>query len=138
MWKRIVGFVVGLTTTALLVAAPANAETRAPRFTLNVVHGIPGLTVDVCVDGEKAVTKFTPGDVVTGVRLTEGVYRLRVTATGDPCSAALLKARASLEGGWNRNYTVVANLDDEGRPNLLTPPQPFRSEFLEKHYLSKE
>ena len=26
----------------------------------------------------------------------------------------------------------------EGRPDIQTPPQNFRSEFLEKHYLSKE
>ena len=26
----------------------------------------------------------------------------------------------------------------EGRPDILTPPQNFRSKFLEEHYLSKE
>ncbi len=83
-----------------------------------MVHGIPGLTVDVCVNGAKAITDFEPGDVVSGVRLPGGEYRLKVTPAGEPCSAAVLSAVADLAGGRNRNYTVVANLDDHGTPNL--------------------
>jgi hypothetical protein len=81
-----------------------------------VVHGIPGVTVDVCVDGAKAITDFMPGDVVSGVVLPEGEYDLGVTPAGQPCNAAILSATADLAGG--RNYTVVANLDDDGAPNL--------------------
>ena len=102
---------------ALFGASPAQAA-GTQRFTLNVVHGIPGLTVDVCVNGTKAITDFMPGDVVSGVRLPEGEYRLKVTRAGEPCSAAVLSERADLAGGRNRNYTAVANLDDEGTPNL--------------------
>ena len=69
MTKRIIGLAVALATTmALFGAAPAQAG-DGQKFTLNVVHGIPGLTVDVCVNGAKAITDFEPGDVVTGVRL---------------------------------------------------------------------
>jgi predicted dithiol-disulfide oxidoreductase (DUF899 family) len=35
-------------------------------------------------------------------------------------------------------YWNLMDFTPEGRPDLLTPPQNFRSEFLEKHYLSKE
>lgn len=118
MTKRIIGLAVALATTmALFGAAPAQA-TGAQKFTLNVVHGIPGLTVDVCVNGAKAITDFEPGDVVSGVKLPGGEYRLKVTPAGEPCSAAVLSAVADLAGGGNRNYTVVANLDDHGTPNL--------------------
>jgi hypothetical protein len=118
MTKRIIGLAVALATTmALFGASPAQAA-GTQRFTLNVVHGIPGLTVDVCVNGTKAITDFMPGDVVSGVRLPEGEYRLKVTRAGEPCSAAVLSERADLAGGRNRNYTAVANLDDEGTPNL--------------------
>ena len=41
-----------------------------------------------------------------------------MTAAGDACSDAVLSAVADLAGGNNRNYTVVANLDDHGTPNL--------------------
>ncbi len=80
MTKRIIGLAVALATTmALFGAAPAQARVTAQKFTLNVVHGIPGLTVDVCVNGAKAITDFEPGDVVTGGRLPEG----RVPPEGD-------------------------------------------------------
>ena len=118
MTKRIMGLAVAIATTmALFGAAPAQA-TGAKTFDLNVVHGIPGLTVDVCVNGQKAITGFEPGDVVTGVELPEGRYRLKVTAAGERCRDAILKATADLEGGRDKNYTVVANLDDHGTPNL--------------------
>ena len=118
MTKRIIGLAVALATTmALFGAAPAQAS-GTPKFTLNVVHGIPGLAVDVCVNGAKAIIGFQPGDVVSGVRLPEGEYRLKVTPAGERCGAAVLSATADLAGGRHRNYTVVANLDNHGSPNL--------------------
>ena len=35
-------------------------------------------------------------------------------------------------------YWNLMDFTPEGRPDITTPPQNFRSEFLEKHYLSKE
>jgi predicted dithiol-disulfide oxidoreductase (DUF899 family) len=35
-------------------------------------------------------------------------------------------------------YWNLMDFTPEGRPDILTPPQNFRSEFLEKNYLSKE
>lgn len=35
-------------------------------------------------------------------------------------------------------YWNLMDFTPEGRPDLITPPQDFRSEFLEKHYLSKK
>ena len=35
-------------------------------------------------------------------------------------------------------YWNLMDFTPEGRPDTLTPPQNFRSEFLEKHYLNKE
>jgi predicted dithiol-disulfide oxidoreductase (DUF899 family) len=35
-------------------------------------------------------------------------------------------------------YWNLMDFMPEGRPNIPTPPQTFRSEFLEKHYLNKE
>jgi len=119
MTKRIIGLAVALATTmALFGAVPAQATGGTPKFTLNVVHGIPGVTVDVCVNGAKAITDFEPGDIVSGVKLPEGQYRLKVTPAGEACSDAILKATADLRGGRRFNYTVIANLNDHGQPNL--------------------
>lgn len=35
-------------------------------------------------------------------------------------------------------YWNLMDFTPEGRPNISTPPQTFRSEFLEKHYLDEE
>jgi predicted dithiol-disulfide oxidoreductase (DUF899 family) len=35
-------------------------------------------------------------------------------------------------------YWNLMDFTPEGRPDILTPPQAFRSRFLEEHYLSKE
>ena len=35
-------------------------------------------------------------------------------------------------------YWNLMDFTPEGRPNLVTPPQKFRSEFLETHYLNKK
>lgn len=118
MSKRILGLAVAAAAALSLIAASPAAAGGTPKFTLNVVHGIPGVTVDVCVDGAKAITDFEPGDVVAGVRLPGGEYRLGVTPEGQPCRDAILRATAELAGGWNRNYTVIANLDDQWTPNL--------------------
>jgi predicted dithiol-disulfide oxidoreductase (DUF899 family) len=46
---------------------------------------------------------------------------------------------------WSRNhldtvwpYWNLMDFTPEGRPDIPTPPQTFRSEFLEKHYLNKK
>lgn len=118
MTKRIIGLAVAMTAAMTLIGASPATAGGTPKFTLNVVHGIPGITVDVCVNGAKAITDFEPGDAVTGVRMPGGEYRLEVTPAGEPCRDAILTANAEIPGGMNRNYTVVANLDDRGTPNL--------------------
>ena len=35
-------------------------------------------------------------------------------------------------------YWNLMDFTPEGRPDLMTPPQNFHSEFLEKHYLNKD
>ena len=35
-------------------------------------------------------------------------------------------------------YWNLMDFTPEGRPDIPTPPQEFRSEFLEKHYLNEE
>lgn len=117
MRKRLIGLSVALATmTALFGVGAGIAQAGPAKAMLNVVHGIPGLDVDVCVNGAKAITDFNPGEVVSGVALPEGTYRFRVVAEGDDCDDVVLKARRTLEG--DRNYTVIANLNDEGEPNL--------------------
>lgn len=108
--------VASLAALAVLVTGTVSASARSAKATINVVHGIPGLDVDVCVEGAKAIRNFNPGEVVAGVKLPPGTYHLGVVAHGTPCSAEVLAADATVTGG--RNYTVVANLNASGDPNL--------------------
>jgi hypothetical protein len=109
----------GLGATGLLVALvpPAAPAAAARTATVNVVHGIPGATVNVCVDGGAAIRDFTYGEKAVGVALPAGKHRVRVVAAGKPCSsAAILRHRYVLDAG--RNYTVVAAVRPSGAPAL--------------------
>lgn len=99
---------------AMSAAIPASAAGKA---TLNVVHGIPGVTVNVCVDGSEAIPDFQPGDVAANVQLPAGSHTFKLVAQSDTCGdTAILKKTTDLDAG--KNYTVVANLNDTGAPNL--------------------
>jgi len=99
-----------------LVAAPASAGASA---TVNVVHGIPGVAVKVCVDGNAVVDHFRYGQKVVGAKLPATTHKVRLVAAGKRCHAhAILKARYTLAKG--HDYTIVANLDASGSPNLRT------------------
>jgi Domain of unknown function (DUF4397) len=115
MWKKVVGLAATVATVLTLTGGVASAA--HPKTTLNVVHGIPGVDVAVCVDGAKAIRNFNPGEVVSGIVLPAGRYDLAVTLKGTPCSAAILSADDV--GLWRgRNFTVVAKLDAQGNPAL--------------------
>jgi len=100
----------GLTLTfasAATAATPGNA-------TVTVVHGIPGVTVDVYVNGADVLPGFTFGSVSPALSLPPGTYAIEVKASGT--SDTLLSATETLTAG--ENATIVANLDTGGNPTL--------------------
>jgi Domain of unknown function (DUF4397) len=116
MMKKLIGVAVA-GAVAMTVLGTGVASARAGDATLNVVHGIPGLTVDVCVDGATAISDFAPGTVITGVKLPAGSHEFKVVAqNGDCAGAGILVVVAGLKA--DKNYTAVANLNDSGDPNL--------------------
>jgi hypothetical protein len=108
----------------ILFVSSASAATTTHRSgasgsaRVNVVHGIPGVTVNVCVDGSNAIPNFAPGDTVAGVALPAGSHTFKIVAQSDTtCSTAgILTATATLKAG--RDYTAVASLDATGTPQL--------------------
>ena len=115
MRKRFLALAVaGSMAISLLGIGTASAADAS----LNVVHGIPGVDVNVCVDGAEAIPDFNPGEVVTGVALAAGAYDFKVVAAADSCDdAAILEATAVVlvDGG---NYTAIAHLMEDGTPAL--------------------
>ncbi|MGC5222678.1 DUF4397 domain-containing protein [Micromonospora sp. DT81.3] len=101
-------------------AAPAQAIS-ATTADLSVLHAIPGLTVDVYVNGALTLDDFEPGDLAGPLDLPAGEYVINVTASdAADDSAPVLTATVPLEA--NKSYTATANLTEAGEPalNLFT------------------
>lgn len=105
---------------ALAFAAPAQAHDGGGHHnrdaTLSVLHGVPGLTVDVWVDGELTLDDFEPGTLAGPLELDGGTYKIAITAS-DATSAdnpVIGPFKVHLKDG--RNYTAVAHLDASGDP----------------------
>jgi len=113
--KKILAAAIGTGAIVLLGAvAPAHAA-EAPA-TLSVLHGVPGLTVDVYVNDELTLDDFEPGDLGGPVELPAGTYTVAITASdaADASSPAIGPVDLPLESG--KNYTAVAHLTAAGEP----------------------
>ncbi|MDF2573634.1 MAG: Lipoprotein [Agromyces sp.] len=116
MKKTIVAAALG--AGALVAFAGAAPATAAPTDTamLSVLHGVPGLTVDVYVNDELTLDDFEPGDLAGPLELPAGTYTVAITASDatDASSPAIGPVDLPLEGGVN--YTAVAHLTEGGDP----------------------
>jgi len=105
-----------------LIAAPmaaANATEGAGEATVSVLHGVPGLTVDVYANGEELIPDFEPGTLTDPLSLPAGTYDLQVFADGDtPDSADPAIEANGVQVPAGANATVVAHLDADGNPTL--------------------
>lgn len=105
-----------------LIAAPmsaANATEGAGDATVSVLHGVPGLTVDVYANGEELIPDFAPGTLTDPLSLPAGTYDLQVFADGDtPDSADPAIEANGVQVPAGANATVVAHLDADGNPTL--------------------
>lgn len=108
--------VAGVATTAL-AASPALADDH--ESTVSVLHGVPGLTVDVYVNGEELIPDFAPGTLTDPMMLAAGTYDIEVYADGDtPDSAEPAISAEGLEVPGGANLTLAAHLDEAGAPML--------------------
>lgn len=101
---------------AALMMVPAQAAFADNHDTAQivVVHGVPGLEVDVLVNGSAAITGFEFADDPVVTSLPAGDYELVVATTGttDP----VLQLDATLSAGTS--VTIAAYLDANGNPRL--------------------
>jgi len=111
--RPLAGIVAGTLALVSLAAVPASAADPAK---LSVLHGVPGLTVDVWVNGERTLDDFTPGSLAGPLDLAAGTYTVAITAAdaADASSPAIGPVDLTLEAG--KNYTAVAHLDAAGSP----------------------
>ncbi|NUU33242.1 DUF4397 domain-containing protein [Arthrobacter sp. C9C5] len=99
---------------ALTLAGPAQAA--EPDAQLSVLHGVPGLTVDVWVNGERTLDDFAPGTLAGPLALPAGAYELAITAADAKDASAPVIGPVKVNLAASGNYTAVANLDAAGKP----------------------
>ena len=83
---------------------------------LSVLHGVPGLTVDVWVNGNLTLDDFTPGTLAGPLELAAGDYQIAITAADATSADNPVIGPVNVELDEGRNYTAVAHLDADGTP----------------------
>lgn len=89
-----------------------------------VVHGIPGVNVDVYVNDALTLEGFAPKDIAGPLELPAGNYDIKIFAAADGPAAtaaertddAVIDVAPDVPGG--ANLSVTAHLDGEGTPTL--------------------
>lgn len=101
---------------------------QAPAFAgpsnVSVIHGIPGVTVDVYVNGQLTLPAFTPTTVAGPLSLDAADYQVQVfaamtnppQAAADRVDAAVIAGSATVPS--DQNVSLIANLDNTGAPTL--------------------
>jgi hypothetical protein len=116
-YKILSGLAVGLLAT-VGVAAPANAIS-ATSSDVYVVHGIPGLVVDVYVDDALTLEDFAFGTVAGPLDLPEGDYKIQVfAANDDPATDTPAIDVPAAAVPANKSVSLVAQYDAGGAPTL--------------------
>ncbi len=103
------------------VAGTAGAQDTSEVY---VVHGIPGVDVDVYVDDALTLEGFAPKDIAGPLTLPAATYDIKVFAAADDPAAtaaertddAVIDVAPAVPGG--ANLSVIAHLDGEGTPTL--------------------
>ena len=105
---------------ALTFAAPAQAggwhHHGEDPAKLSVLHGVPGLTVDVWVNGNLTLNNFEPGSLAGPLELAAGDYKIAITGSDAPNADNPVIGPVTVELDNGGNYTAVAHLDAGGAP----------------------
>jgi hypothetical protein len=117
MGRKLFGLAVAA-TLALGMLGTGTASAAGSTSSLNIVHGIPGVDVEVCVNGTVAIPDFNPGDVVTGVSLPAGTYDVKIVASGDACGDPAILGANGIDLAAGKDYTAIAYLAADGEPTL--------------------
>ena len=116
MRTRPITTAVALAATAGLAVAAAAPATAATDAKLSVLHGVPGLTVDVYVNGTLTLDDFTPGTLAGPLDLPAGTYSVAITASDAADASSPVLGPIDLPLAAGGNYTAVAHLDAAGNP----------------------
>lgn len=102
----------------LLVGGTASVTPAASRqASVTIVHGLPGFTADIYLDGKLLLDGFEPTDTAGPLRVAPrrhdvDVREIGATADSSPVLSATLRVRAG------SNISIVAHLTKGGEPAL--------------------
>jgi hypothetical protein len=103
-----------LPAALVLGAAPASAADDAA---VSILHGVPGVTVDVYVDGDLLLEDFKPGTLTDPLALPAATYEVAIyAADAKPKSDDPIIGPADIPVDAGMDYTIAAYLDAKGNP----------------------
>lgn len=113
--------VAALTALAVLVVVPAGAQTESDVY---IVHGIPGVDVDVYVNGALTLPGFEPETITDALSLAAGDYDIDIfaadtspeAAASDRSDDVVIDVTAAVPAG--ESVSVVAHRSADGTPTL--------------------
>lgn len=103
--KRIV---LGVAAIAAMSLVPNTAGAQAAA-NITLVHGIPGTTVDVAVDGTVVIDNFVPGSLAN-INSFAGTTLKNLTVTDDATGDVLIGPLAELVVPDSGSHSIVAHL----------------------------
>ena len=109
---------MGLAAVAAVTFIPQTTSAQSAAD-LTLVHGIPGTTVDVLVDGTVVIDAFVPGSLAN-ISSFAGQTLTNVTVTDDATGDIVIGPTASLEVPDTGSHSIVAHLDADGTAVLST------------------
>ncbi|HEY6533006.1 MAG TPA: DUF4397 domain-containing protein [Acidimicrobiales bacterium] len=121
-FRRPLAAVVALVAAVAALVTVSVTTAGAVDSSVTIVHGIPGVPVDVYAGGtdpgDRILTDFQPGTVAGPLAVPEGSLPVVVVPTGaDPAVPANRVIEQTLAVPGGANLSVVANLTG-GTPNL--------------------
>ncbi len=109
---------MGLAALSAAVLVPTNASAQAS-VDLTLVHGLPGVTADVAVDGTVVIDNFVPGSLAN-ITSFAGQTLTNLTVTDDATGDVVVGPIASVDVPASGSHSLVVYLDDAGTAVLNT------------------
>ncbi len=109
---------MGLAAIVAMTCIPQTTSAQSSAD-LTLVHGIPGTTVDLSVDGTVVIDSFVPGSLAN-ISSFAGQTLQNVTITDDTTGDVVIGPISSFEIPDSGSHSIVAHLDDEGAAVLTT------------------
>ena len=120
------GLLVAFAGLAPAQAAVPAASAAPGTASVSVLHAIPGLILDISVDGRVVVDDFKPGTLLGPLKLAAGTHTVKISPTdplvlggsanGSPMVDIALSGSTTVTLTAGRSFTAVAHLGDTGIP----------------------